>query len=99
LFKTQPYDHPIRLDHCQSEVINQLTNQKIIELIKDDHDQEAFKTIKCKTCAVFKMYSLVFKISTTKVIKFFQRLHFNLIILKKIEFDKTIERLYRVIKT
>jgi hypothetical protein len=28
----------LRLDHCQSEVINRLTNQKIIELIKDDHD-------------------------------------------------------------
>jgi hypothetical protein len=79
----------LRLDHCQSEVINQLTNQKIIELIKDDHDQAALKTIKCETCAVFKMHSLILKISTTKVTKFFQRLHFDLIILKKIDFDET----------
>jgi hypothetical protein len=79
----------LRLDHCQLEVINQLTNQKIIELIKNDHNQATFKTIKCETCAVFKMHSLVFKISTTKVTKFFQRLHFDSIILKKIDFDET----------
>jgi hypothetical protein len=64
----------LRLDHCQSKVINQLINQKIIELIKDDHDQATLKTIKCKTCAIFKMHSLVFKISITKVTKSFQRL-------------------------
>jgi hypothetical protein len=77
----------LRLDHCQSEIINQLTNQKVIELIKDD--QATFKTIKCETCAIFKMHSLVFKISTTKVTKSFQRLHFDLIILKKIDFNET----------
>jgi hypothetical protein len=28
----------LRLDYCQSEIINQLINQKIIEFIKNDHD-------------------------------------------------------------
>jgi hypothetical protein len=77
----------LRLYHCQSEVINQLANQKVIELIKDD--QVVLKTIKCEMCIIFKMHLLVFKISITKVIKFFQRLHFDLIILKKIDFNKT----------
>jgi hypothetical protein len=79
----------LRLDHCQSEIINQLINQKIIELIKNNHDQATLKTIKCETCAIFKMHLLVFKISTTKIIKSFQRLHFDFIILKKINFDET----------
>jgi hypothetical protein len=78
----------LRLGHCQPEVISQLESQKIINVIKDGSD--APTTVKCETCAMAKMHQLISKISASgKATKPFQRIHFDLIILKKTAFDGT----------
>jgi hypothetical protein len=70
----------LRLGHCQSEVINQLAKSGFIELV---NGEGAPKTVQCETCATAKMHSLIFKSSSFKATKSFERLHFDLIILNK----------------
>jgi hypothetical protein len=53
----------LRLDHCQSEIINQLIKFEFIELV---NDESALKTVQCETCVTTKMHSLIFKSSSFK---------------------------------
>ena len=87
--KGTPWKFHLRLGHCQPEVINQLSNQKMIEISRGNSGQDAPKTVKCETCALSKMHTLVSRVSATKATKPFQRLHFDLIILKRTAFDGT----------
>ncbi len=68
-------------------MINQLS--KIgISVISDESD--VFKTIKCETCAVFKMHRLVQKLSAARATKSYEMLHFDLIIYEFRGFDDII---------
>ncbi len=69
-----------RLDHCRLEMIHQLKKIERIEMIKKD---ESSKTIDCETCAVSKMHRLMQKISAERATKFYEILHFDIIICKK----------------
>ncbi len=74
----------MRLEHCRSEIINQLKKIDEIEIIQED----ASKIVHCDTCAISKMHRLIQRTSSAKAIKFFQILHFDLIICNK-AFDDT----------
>jgi hypothetical protein len=74
----------LRLKHCQSKIINQLKKINEIEIIQ----RNTSKIVQCDTCAISKMHRLIQRTSSTKAIKFFQILHFDLIICKK-TFDET----------
>ncbi len=67
-------------------MIDQLSKIEISVISESD----ALKTIKCKTCAVFKMHRLVQKQSSTRVIKLYAMFHFDLIIYEFREFDEII---------
>jgi hypothetical protein len=73
-----------RLEHCRSQMIDHLSKEWIIEEI------ETSKTIKCEICAVFKMHRLVQKQSSTRIIKLYEMLYFDLIIYEIKNFDETI---------
>jgi hypothetical protein len=73
-----------RLKHCRSQMIDHLSKEWIIS------DDAAFKTIKCEICAVFKMHRLVQKQSSARTIKFYEMLHFDLIIYEIRDFDEII---------
>jgi hypothetical protein len=61
-------------------MIHQLKKIERIEMIKKD---ESSKTIDCETCAVSKMHRLMQKISAERATKFYEILHFDIIICKK----------------
>ncbi len=67
-------------------MIDQLSKIGISVISKSD----ASKTIKCETCAVFKMHKLVQKKSSARAIKSYEMLHFDLIIYEFREFDEII---------
>jgi hypothetical protein len=75
-----------RLEHCRSQMIDHLSK----EWITSNADNEVFKTIKCQICAVSKMHKLVQRQSSAKTIKFYEMLHFDLIIYEMRDFDSTI---------
>jgi hypothetical protein len=60
-------------------MMNQL--KKINEIIITQ--KNASKIVQCDTCAIFKMHRLIQQTSSTKTIKFFQMLSFDLIICNK----------------
>jgi hypothetical protein len=73
-----------RLEHCRSQMIDHLSKEWITS------DDAASKTIKCETCAVFKMHRLVQKQSSARAIKLYEMLHFDLIIYEIRRFDEII---------
>jgi hypothetical protein len=77
-----------RLEHCRSQMINHLSKEWVIS--RNESDSEIFKTIKCEICAVFKMHRLVQKQSSARTIKFYEMLHFDLIIYEIRRFDEII---------
>jgi hypothetical protein len=66
-------------------MINQLKKIDEIEIIQ----KNASKIVHYKTCAISKMHRLIQRTSSAKAIKFFQMLHFDLIICNK-AFDEMI---------
>jgi hypothetical protein len=60
-------------------MINQLKKINEIEVIKEN----ASKIVLCDTYAISKMHRLIQRTSSTKAIKSFQMLHFDLIICNK----------------
>jgi hypothetical protein len=60
-------------------MINQLKKIDEIEITQ----KNASKIVQCDTCAISKMHRLIQRISSTKAIKIFQILHFDLIICNK----------------
>jgi hypothetical protein len=66
-------------------MINQLKKINEIEIIQ----KNAFKIVQCNTCAISKMHRLIQRTSSAKAIKFFQILHFDLIICNKTFDEKT----------
>ncbi len=82
--KTTLWNWYLRLDHCRSKIINQLKNVDEIDIT-----QENVSTIvQCDTCAIFKMHRLIQRTSSARTTKFFEMLHFDLIINNK-TFDET----------
>jgi hypothetical protein len=79
LTKTIFWNWHLRLEHCRSEMINQLKKIDEIELIQ----KNASKIVQCDTCAISKMHRLIQRKSSTKTIKIFQILNFDLIICNK----------------
>jgi hypothetical protein len=79
LTKTIFWNWHLRLKHCRSEIINQLKKIDEIEIIQ----KNASKIVQCDTCAISKMHRLIQRTSLAKAIKFFQILHFDLIICNK----------------
>jgi hypothetical protein len=84
LTKTTFWNWHLRLKHCRSEMINQLKKIDEIEIIQ----KNASKIVQCDTCAISKMHRLIQRTSSTKAIKSFQILYFDLIICNK-TFDNT----------
>jgi hypothetical protein len=84
LAKTIFWNWHLRLKHFRSKMINQLKKIDEIKIIQ----RNASKIVHCDTCAISKMHRLIQRTSSTKAIKFFQMLHFDLIICNK-AFDKT----------
>ncbi len=84
LTKTTFWNWHLRLKHCRSEMINQLKKIDEIEITQ----KNASKIVQCDTCAISKMHRLIQRTSSTKTIKSFQILHFDLIICNK-TFDDT----------
>jgi hypothetical protein len=84
LTKTILWNWHLRLKHCRSEMINQLKKINEIEITQ----KNASKIVQCNTCAISKMHRLIQRTSSTRTIKSFQILHFNLIICNK-TFDDT----------
>jgi hypothetical protein len=74
-----------RLEHRRSQMINHFSKEWI-----SNNDNSASKTIKCETCAVFKMHRLMQKQSSARAIKFYEMLYFDLIIYKIKRFDEII---------
>jgi hypothetical protein len=60
-------------------MINQLKKIDEIEVIQ----KNASKIVECNMCAISKMHRLIQRTSSTKAIKIFQILHFDLIICNK----------------
>jgi hypothetical protein len=84
LAKTIFWNWHLRLEHCRSEMINQFKKIDEIEVIQEN----ASKIVQCDTCAILKMHRLIQRKSSTKALKIFQILHFDLIICNK-AFDET----------
>jgi hypothetical protein len=84
LTKTTLWNWHLRLKHCRSEIINQSKKIDEIEIIQ----KNASKIVQCDTCVISKMHRLIQRTSSTKTIKSFQMLHFDLIICNK-AFDET----------
>jgi hypothetical protein len=84
LAKTILWNWHLRLEHCRSEMINQLKKIDEIEIIQ----RNASKIVHCDTCAISKMHRLIQLSSSAKAIKFCQILYFDLIICNK-AFDDT----------
>jgi hypothetical protein len=84
LTKTIFWNWHLRLKHCRSKIINQFKKINEIEVIQENSS----KIVHCDTCAISKMHRLIQRTSSTKAIKFFQILHFDLIICNK-TFDET----------
>jgi hypothetical protein len=66
-------------------MINQLKKIDEIEVTQENTS----KIVQCDTYAISKMHRLIQETSSTKTIKFFQILHFDLIICNK-TFDETM---------
>jgi hypothetical protein len=75
----------LRLEHCRSEMINQLKKIDEIEITQ----KNASKIVQCDTCAISKMHRLIQRTSSTRTIKSFQILHFDVIICNKTFDDLT----------
>ncbi len=75
----------MRLEHCRSEMINQLKKIDEIEITQ----KNASKIVQCDTCAISKMHRLIQRTSSTRTIKSFQILHFDVIICNKTFDDLT----------
>lgn len=73
-----------RLRHCRSQIVEKLRHIKDVgvEMLRDN----VLKSVKCITCAMFKMHQIINKNSTGRIIKLFQVLHFDLTI-NNIGFD------------
>jgi hypothetical protein len=84
LTKTISWNWHLRLEHCRSEMINQLKKIDEIEVTQEN----ASKIVQCDTCAISKMHRLIQRKSSVRAIKIFQILHFDLIICNK-TFDET----------
>ncbi len=85
LTKTIFWNWHLRLKHCRSKMINQLKKIDKIEIIQ----KNASKIVHCDTCAISKMHRLIQWTLSAKAIKFFQILHFDLIICNKAFDDMT----------
>jgi hypothetical protein len=81
--KTTSWNWHLRLNHCRSEMINQLKKIENVEMIEND----VSKIVQCDTCAIFKKHRIIQRASSTKTTKFFEILHFDLIINNK-KFNK-----------
>jgi hypothetical protein len=79
LTKTISWNWHLRLEHCRLKMINQFKKIDEIKVIQEN----ASKIIQCDTCAISKMHRLIQRKSSTKTIKIFQILHFDLIIYNK----------------
>jgi hypothetical protein len=79
LTKTIFWNWHLRLKHCRLKMINQFKKIDKIKIIQEN----ASKIVQCDTCAISKMHRLIQRKSSTKVIKIFQILHFDLIICNK----------------
>jgi hypothetical protein len=84
LTKTIFWNWYLRLKHCRSKKINQLKKINEIKIIQ----KNVSKIVQCDTCIILTMHCLISRTSSTKTIKFFQMLHFDLIICNK-TFDET----------
>jgi hypothetical protein len=85
LAKTIFWNWHLRLKHCRSKIINRLKKIDEIEIIQ----KNASKIVQCDTCAISKIHRLIQRTSSAKTIKYFQILHFDLIIYNK-AFDETM---------
>jgi hypothetical protein len=88
MIKASSWTWHLRLRHCRSQMIEQLSKIEISVISETRSD--AFKTIKCETCAVFKMHRLVQKKSSARVIKSYEMFYFDLIIYEFRDFDDII---------
>jgi hypothetical protein len=79
LAKTIFWNWHLRLKHCRSKMINQLKKIDEIEITQ----KNASKIVQCDTCAISKIHRLIQRTFSAKAIKFFQILHFDLIICNK----------------
>jgi hypothetical protein len=79
LTKTIFWNWHLWLRHCRSKMINQLKKINKIEIIQEN----ASNFVHCDMCAISKMHRLIQRTSSAKAIKFFQMLHFDLIICNK----------------
>ncbi len=84
LAKTIFWNWHLRLEHCRSKIFNQLKKINEIEITQ----KNVSKIIHCDTCAISKMHRMIQRTLSAKAIKFFQILHFDLIICNK-TFDDT----------
>jgi hypothetical protein len=82
--KTTFWNWYFRLNHYRSKIINHLKKVNEMKVIQ----KKTSKTIQCNTCAIFKINRLIQRKSSIRTMKFFQMLHFDLIINNK-TFDKT----------
>ncbi len=67
LAKTTSWNWHLRLEHCRSEMINQLKKIDEIEVIQEN----ASKIVQCDTCAISKMHRLIQRKSSARAIKIF----------------------------
>ena len=82
--KTTSWTWHLWLEHCRSDVINQLWK---IEKIKIENKLIS-KTIECEICSLAKMHRIVQRKSSDRATRSFEILHFDLIIIDK-RFDET----------
>ena len=62
--------------HCMPKMIQQIKKIKAMKVMTE----HVFKIINCIICAVSKMYEIIKNGFSDRIIKFFQMLHFDLII-------------------
>jgi hypothetical protein len=79
LTKTISWNWHLCLKHCRLKIINQFKKIDEIEVIQ----KNASEIVQCNTCAISKMHRLIQWTSSAKTIKFFQILHFDLMICNK----------------
>jgi hypothetical protein len=79
LTKTISWNWHLRLKYCRSKMINQFKKINKIEITQEN----ASKIVQYDTCAISKMHRLFQRTSSTRTIKIFQILHFDLIICNK----------------
>lgn len=72
------------LGYCRPEIIKQLYKYNSLKVIKS-YNVDAFCTMQCDMCEIFKMHQLINQIPSDRTTKLYKILHFDIIILKKFD--------------